>query len=87
MREFLKEWERCFHSLIEVAESEDHEVWHALGDAYSHGRGTPPDKGVGISLFKRAAEAGHTKSMVRLGLCLKRQEASESGQEAIRWFS
>jgi uncharacterized protein len=71
---------------MEVAESGDPEVWHALGDAFNYGRGTQPDKEAGILWFRRAADAGHAKSMVSLGLCLQRQETPEGGQEAIRWF-
>ena len=49
----------CFNSLMEIAETSDAEVWHALGECFNGGRGTEVDREEAMRWFERAAEAGH----------------------------
>lgn len=79
LRKMLKS---CFKSLLEAANPGSPEIWHALGDAVSSGRGTPHDKQAAIEWFTRAANAGHARSMVDLGLCL----SPENREGAFSWF-
>src|SRR3954462_6015012 len=67
MRELQPEWESCVRKLMAVAETPDVEVWHALGDAFANGRGTERSREEAARWFQRAAEAGHTRSMIRMG--------------------
>jgi uncharacterized protein len=78
-------WDYCFSRLTRLAMRNDPDVWYALGDAFSHGRGTERDRDEEIRWFQRAAEAGHTHAMVRLGARLRYPECDRSG-EAILWF-
>ena len=40
MREVQEKWAACFPRLMEMAATQDVEVWATLGDAYSKGWGT-----------------------------------------------
>lgn len=79
-------WDYCFPLLLAMADKCDPEVWYALGDAYSHGRGTHRDRDEEIKWFERAAEAGHSHAMVRLGLRLRFPESAAGISAAIEWF-
>lgn len=71
----------CLHQ-----DSSDPAVWHALGDAYSKGWGTTADREQALRWFRQAANAGHAKSMVRLGNLLNRPPPDGAPTEAIQWF-
>jgi TPR repeat protein len=76
-----------FQKLWEGANAQDPDVWCALGSAFDLGRGVKRNIEEAIRWYQRAAEAGHTKAMVNLGLCLQRPEASSSDvSAAVRWF-
>lgn len=86
MQELSREWERCFHSLMKVAESGDSEVWYALGNACEMARGTLKDHTAALRWYQRAAEAGHSKAMVSLGHFLQRSESVDDKKRAIEWY-
>jgi TPR repeat protein len=79
-------WEMCFHSLMKAADSPNREIWYALGDAFCTGRGTQRDRSEAIKWFQRAAEAGHTRGMARLGSCLQWPESTADMPAALHWF-
>jgi TPR repeat protein len=71
---------------METAETADAEVWHAIGDAFANGRGTERNRDVAKKWFERAAAAGHTRSMIRLGLILQHPDTPETHGDAVAWF-
>lgn len=75
-----------FERLRAEADKSDPAVWFALGDAYSRGWGTKEERGQARRWFQQAADAGHTRSMVRLGNLLKRPPPDGEPTEAVRWF-
>jgi uncharacterized protein len=78
--------ETRFQNLLNVAELQDPETWHAIGNAFSTGRGTSRDKAEAIRWLQRAAEAGSAPAMVSLGLCLQYPEPALDQAAAIGWF-
>ena len=86
MREMPSLWESCFSRLWQIAETPDVEVWHALGECFQGGWGTNANREEGMRWFQRAAEAGHTQSMTRLGTMLQFQKPPGSAERAIAWF-
>lgn len=86
MHELNFEWGNCYKSLMEAAETNDPEVWFALGDACQMARGTSKDTVAAVRWYQRAAEAGHTKAMVSLGHCLQRSESVDDKKRAIEWY-
>lgn len=76
----------CFKRLLEAAEATNPEVWHALGRAYSSGRGTVVDRSESIRWYRRAAEAGHAPAMVSLALRLSNPKPSVDLPAAIQWL-
>ena len=86
MRKVQARWALCFGRLMDVAEVADAEVWHAIGDAFNNGRGTERNRDEARRWFERGAEAGHTRSMVRLGLILQHPGSPASHECAISWF-
>lgn len=85
-RQLQLEFAEAFAGLEEIRESPDPAVWHALGDAYSKGWGTTVDKTKAREWFRKAAEAGHTQAMVRLGMLLDRPAPEDDPAEAVLWF-
>lgn len=79
-------WDHCFPLLMEAAGRGDLDSWFALGDAFSHGRGTARDRNEAIKWFQRAADAGHTVSMVRLGIWLSYPESPAGLSRAVELF-
>ena len=66
MQELREEWKRIFDQLSEIAEAGDPDTWLCIGEGYSIGLGTAPDREQAKRWFRRAAEAGNTRAMVRL---------------------
>lgn len=81
------QFQKAFARLLVNADFSGTEVWHALGDAYSKGWGTTADKKQAFKWFHRAADAGHTKSMVRLGLMLQSPPPTGDPVKSIQWLS
>lgn len=80
------ELESCFQRLLQAGEPGQPAVWHAIGSAYSSGRGTRLDKGEAVRWLRRASEAGFTPAMVSLGIALWFPTPSASAGEAVHWF-
>jgi TPR repeat protein len=79
-------WDYCFPLLMKAAERSELDSWFALGDAFNLGRGTARDRNAAIKWFQRAAESGHARSMVRLGVCLSYPESPAGLSRAVEWF-
>lgn len=86
VRALCRRMRECVASLQEMADPGEPEVWHALGDAFDTGWGTRKDSIEAMIWFMRAADAGHTKSMVRLGRVFQNEETEECDQRAIARF-
>ena len=84
--EFQTECAAVFARLLADADSSDPAVWFALGDAYSRGWGTKDERGQARVWFQQAADAGHTRSMVRLGNLLNRPAPDGEPTEAVALF-
>ena len=84
--EFQTEGAAVFARLRADADSPDPAVWFALGDAYSRWWGTKEERGQARAWFQKAADAGHTMAMVRLGNLLKRTTPDGNPAEAVHWF-
>lgn len=89
----LREWPeiksmfaRCVEALVAQSESNNADVWLCLGDALNGGRGVDRNAQLAAQWFRRAAEAGNLRAMVRLGCLLQRHEAKDRQHEAIHWF-
>lgn len=85
-REYQIECEAIFARLRAHADSFDPAVWFALGDAYSRWWGTKEQKGQARSWFQKAADAGHPRAMVRLGILLNRPAPDGDQAEAVAVF-
>jgi len=86
VRAQLSVLEKSFRDLLNVAESTDPAIWHAIGTGFRSGLGTKRDRAEAIRWFQRAAEAGHAPAMLSLGSCLQRPEPSIDPAGAIQWF-
>jgi TPR repeat protein len=86
MRALRAIWQTCIQQLLAVADSPDPQVWYALGDAFSSGRGTQFDRPEAIRWFQRAAEVGHLRAMFSLGICLKHPDTPDTHTAAVQWF-
>jgi TPR repeat protein len=86
MPEFREEMKKLFDPLLESAESGDPEIWYALGDAYNSGWGTKRDREEGKRWYRRAAMAGHARSMGCLAELLRNRDDGNYTKEAIEWF-
>ena len=78
----FEEWKGVFARLMAAAETNDAEVWHALGDACDLARGTERDREAARRWYQRAADAGHAKAMVRLAM-MHRKEAQDGYAVAL----
>lgn len=73
--------------MLTQLDTNDPEIWHALGDAFQNGRGIERDVELGEKYYRMAAESGHVQSMILLGLLLKRDGRSPQDlAESIQWF-
>lgn len=89
----LREWPeikvmlvKCVDALVAQSETNNAEVWFCLGDALAGGRGVDRNPQLAAQWFRRAAEAGNLRAMVRLGCLLQRDGAKERKQESVQWF-
>ncbi len=80
------EWKRIFDQLLQIAETSGPDVWLCIASAYQLRRGTDKNPAEAKRWFLRAAEAGSTAGMVRLGLLLKHPESPETHTAAVGWF-
>jgi TPR repeat protein len=85
-KEYQIECQAILARLCAEAESSDPEIWFALGDAYSKSWGSIEDRDEGRKWFLKAAGAGHTKAMVRLGILFNRPAPDGAPTEAVSWF-
>ncbi len=85
-REYQIECEAIFARLRADADSSDPAVWFALGDAYSRGWGTKDEEEQTRAWFRKAADAGHTRAMVRLGNLFNRPAPDGAPTEAVSLF-
>ena len=73
--------------MLTQLDREDPEIWHALGDAYLGGHGVERDVEQAEKWLRMAADAGHGRSMTRLGMLLYRDERSdEDKRESLDWY-
>ena len=84
-QELKEEWRKEFEVLLRAAEEEGPEGWFAIAHGYSGGWGPARDHLAAKAWFTRAAEAGHSQSMVRLGSIRRPATEAEDG-EAINWL-
>ena len=62
------------------------EASFALGDAYVAGNGVSRDRARAILWFKKAAEAGHVRAMVRLANALTHPDSPATAEEGVLWL-
>ncbi len=73
--------------MLTQLETNNPDIWHALGDAFQGGRGTERHLAQAEEWFRKAAEAGHVRAMDSLGLLLRREGRSpEELAESVQWF-
>jgi hypothetical protein len=73
--------------MLTQADSNDPEIWHALGDALQGGHGIARDAEQAETLFMKAANAGYAPAMVRLGnLCRRDATTPEQLANAAQWY-
>lgn len=84
---FKEVWAESIGALLTIADSADPEIWHALGNAFQSGHSVERDRDRAKKWFLKGAAAGHSPSMVRLGLLLLRDEPTpEQLAESVDWF-
>lgn len=75
------------NGMLTQLDREDPEIWCTLGDAYSSGRGVERDVEQAEMWFRKAATAGHARSMTRLGTLLHHPDRSdEDRRESVEWY-
>ena len=80
-------WKRSVAGMLTQVDTNEPEVWHALGDAFQGGRGIEKDVEQAEKYYRMASEAGHVRSMTRLGSLLGRDGRNpEDLTESIQWF-
>jgi hypothetical protein len=80
------EWEILFANLVALRDTDDPEVWFALGHGYGNGWGTETDSEASEAWFLRAANSGHAAAMSRLAQRLLHQNREECWHEGIQWL-
>jgi TPR repeat protein len=86
LREQQAVLQSCVRELLAVAETQDPEIWRAIGMAYNNGLGAARNADEAIRWYQRAAEAGNSAAMVSLGLRLQRPQPGRDPAGAVRWF-
>ncbi len=80
-------WAWAVNGMLAQRDRKDPEIWHALGDAYQGGHGVERDVAQAEMWLRKAAEAGHLRSMARLGMLLGHHERSdEDRKESVEWY-
>lgn len=77
---------QLFPKLLKAAEKEGSEAWFAIGHGYCNGWGAAQDRVAARAWFKRAAEEGHTRAMVRLALNLTTPGSLQDLVSSIKWL-
>jgi TPR repeat protein len=77
---------RLVDQLLESSKSGSLDAWFMIGDAYQSGTGTKQNREQALRWFRKAAEAGHIRSMVRLGTALHHTDYEETWAESVKWF-
>ena len=76
----------CVTDLLRLGHAGHDEACFILGDAYAAGNGVSLDRAKAIAWFKKAAETGHIRAMVRLANALGHPDSPASGEEGVRWL-
>jgi len=80
-------WKWSVAGMLTQLDTNNPEIWHALGDAFWSGRGIERDVEQAEEWFRKAALAGHGPSMVSLGLLLRLDgRKPEELAESVQWF-
>jgi TPR repeat protein len=62
------------------------EIYYTIGDAYAGGYGIERDPITAEEWYLKAAEFGHSPSMVRLGFLLRKESNDEKRAEELSWY-
>lgn len=76
----------CVTGLLRLGRTGGVEACYTLGDAYAAGIGVSSDRSKAILWFKKAAEAGHIRAMVRLANALMHPESPTTVREGVDWL-
>jgi TPR repeat protein len=80
-------WMRAVAGMLTQLDTNDPEIWHALGDAFKGGRGIERDLEQAEKWFRKSAATGHVRSMVCLGSILSREgRYSDELAESVQWL-
>jgi TPR repeat protein len=80
-------WKWSVNGMLTQVDRDDPEIWYALGDAYYSGHGIERNLGQAEKWLRKAAEAGHVRSMTKLGIFLSHTDRSEGQlRESIEWY-
>lgn len=79
-------WTAAVEALLALAEAGGPHYWYIIARANDQGRGVEQDAGKAKEWYLRAANAGHTRAMVRLGSISQRLDTPEKWEDGIRWF-
>jgi TPR repeat protein len=77
---------RLVDQLLESSKSGSLDAWCMIGDAYQTGTGTKRNREQALRWFRKAADSGHIRSMVRLGIALHHPDYEETWAESVTWF-
>ena len=70
----------CVTDLLRLGHAGHVEACFILGDAYAAGNGVSLDRAKAIVWFRKAAEAGHIRAMVRLANALGHPDSPATGE-------
>lgn len=76
----------CITDLLRIGHAGDVEACFVLGDAYGGGAGVTLDRARAICWFRKAAERGHVRSMVRLANALMHPDSPQTAEEGAKWL-
>lgn len=80
-------WQWSVAGMLTQVDTNNPEIWHALGDAFQGGRGIERNFNKAEEWFRKAAESGLAQSMCSLGHLLQREgRTPEDLAESIQWF-
>ena len=84
--EFQVTMSRLVDQLLESSKSGSLDAWFMIGDAYQTGTGTKRNREQALRWFRKAADSGHIRSMVRLGIALHHPDYEKTWAESVTWF-
>ena len=76
---------RLVDQLLESSKSGSLDAWFMIGDAYQMGFGTAKNRDQALRWFRKAAEAGHVTSMMRLASALNHPDHTDNWAESVTW--